>query len=102
MVRRPPRSTLFPYTTLFRSRHGCHLPESLAGVAGTSAPASCGDPHDLLRTRPLAESAEVVRVPAARSEEHTSELHSHFNLLSRLLLQKKNHPHTLLTALTHH
>src|SRR5438309_5788212 len=71
MMRRPPRSTLFPYTTLFRSS----TPSSSA-----SAP-----------TRPCApRSASPVRVaPWARSEEHTSELQSQFHLVCRLLLEKK-------------
>src|SRR2546427_6942567 len=71
MIRRPPRSTLFPYTTLFRSarRAGCLVlrPERLPGTAR-------------LR-RPLRRSA--------RSEEHTSELQSQSNLVCRLLLEKK-------------
>src|SRR6476661_10076677 len=65
MIRRPPRSTLFPYTTLFRSRH--------AGV-----------PSD----KPTRRTDRRRR--AARSEEHTSELQSHLNLVCRLLLEKKN------------
>src|SRR5689334_23579162 len=65
MIRRPPRSTLFPYTTLFRS---CR-----------PAPPAVGP----LPRNPRAES------PAARSEEHTSELQSQFHLVCRLLLEKK-------------
>src|SRR6266571_4966254 len=64
MIRRPPRSTLFPYTTLFRS----------PGHAATGA-----RPRDGLVRPP----------PAWRSEEHTSELQSHVNLVCRLLLEKK-------------
>src|SRR2546430_13717907 len=72
MIRRPPRSTLFPYTTLFRSWPG-------AGIRPRSCPACAGRtaPHPL-RTR-----------PCARSEEHTSELQSQSNLVCRLLLEKK-------------
>src|SRR5256885_10769094 len=71
MIRRPPRSTLFPYTTLFRShRHP-------AFCAGAAAPA-----HPGWRLRP--------RRP--RSEEHTSELQSPCNLVCRLLLEKKKNP----------
>src|SRR5690242_21271908 len=67
MIRRPPRSTLFPYTTLFRS-------------GGTRGPGRrCS-----VSTTPLARSV------LARSEEHTSELQSHVNLVCRLLLEKKN------------
>src|SRR6476619_7703856 len=65
MIRRPPRSTLFPYTTLFRSRDTRWPP----GAIATGAP-DC--------------------VAAARSEEHTSELQSLTNLVCRLLLEKKN------------
>src|SRR2546430_10090996 len=72
MIRRPPRSTLFPYTTLFRSR---------AAHPTTAAPAS-------VAPRPAPGTA--VRRPAGRSEEHTSELQSQSNLVCRLLLEKKN------------
>src|SRR5260370_15797436 len=71
MIRRPPRSTLFPYTTLFRSHlhltdEGLRLVDKVRQAAGLIAD--------------------------ARSEEHTSELQSHLNLVCRLLLEKKN-PH---------
>src|SRR5439155_6557766 len=69
MIRRPPRSTLFPYTTLFRSR-----PEDWEAVYGAAA-------------RYLEEGAELVL--AVRSEEHTSELQSRGHLVCRLLLEKK-------------
>src|SRR2546427_4862484 len=73
MIRRPPRSTLFPYTTLFRSLPVIRLrPEVLIGVRVDELR---HDPHP---------------VPgAARSEEHTSELQSQSNLVCRLLLEKK-------------
>src|SRR5438309_5961380 len=70
MIRRPPRSTLFPYTTLFRSL------EAHAGVSGKR-----------LRARGPAMLVEIGR--ARRSEEHTSELQSQFHLVCRLLLEKK-------------
>src|SRR4051812_49687363 len=74
MIRRPPRSTLFPYTTLFRSVIG-------GGVVGlTSA---------LELVRAGCRVRVVTADPAARSEEHTSELQSHVNLVCRLLLEKK-------------
>src|SRR5438477_13146356 len=84
MIRRPPRSTLFPYTTLFRS-HGAQRRVG-GGVAGSRAGglaqlALCGR-HD----QSLAPGA-VGRI--VRSEEHTSELQSHVNLVCRLLLEKK-------------
>src|SRR2546426_3920417 len=71
MIRRPPRSTLFPYTTLFRSRL---LPFDPARAAG-------GGGLDL----PIATTADS----GVRSEEHTSELQSPCNLVCRLLLEKK-------------
>src|SRR5260370_25383598 len=75
MIRRPPRSTLFPYTTLFRS--GVLKETRLSG--DTPAPSGFGDP-----------AAKETRLGAApRSEEHTSELQSHLNLVCRLLLDKK-------------
>src|SRR5260370_6039333 len=74
MIRRPPRSTLFPYTTLFRSRR-CLVGPAVKDPA--RPPGS--DPDDALERR--------RRVH--RSEEHTSELQSHLNLVCRLLLEKK-------------
>src|SRR2546427_5872862 len=71
MIRRPPRSTLFPYTTLFRSRR----PSTYS--TGTTTPAS-----SVARTTRITERR-------ARSEEHTSELQSQSNLVCRLLLEKK-------------
>src|SRR2546425_8210193 len=79
MIRRPPRSTLFPYTTLFRSRH-------LRGLR-LSGPAATGDE---LR---LGDKAVGRLGTVARSEEHTSELQSLAYLVCRLLLEKKKqHP----------
>src|SRR2546427_9236711 len=99
MIRRPPRSTLFPYTTLFRS--GCHLSllflreklpllgqrggAYLRRLGGHNAP---GDANKLL--------------PAdqeARSEEHTSELQSQSNLVCRLLLEKKKKKSTTINSM---
>src|SRR5947207_6145066 len=79
MIRRPPRSTLFPYTTLFRSRL---TPASRR--ARVAAPA----PHDNGRGARRPDGACPRRVDA-RSEEHTSELQSHSDLVCRLLLEKK-------------
>src|SRR5260370_10271354 len=81
MIRRPPRSTLFPYTTLFRSRHA-----SLRRPWTGNAARTTGSGHQ----RPL----PVVRA-AFRSEEHTSELQSHLNLVCRLLLEKKKSQRTI-------
>src|SRR5260370_20585733 len=77
MIRRPPRSTLFPYTTLFRSLR----PEDL--FCASLRPA-VGD--HLFPAREVKVEGERT---AARSEEHTSELQSHLNLVCRLLLEKK-------------
>src|SRR5438309_7272822 len=76
MIRRPPRSTLFPYTTLFRSTARPRAPLGLGGVGALPRP---WPP----RPRPL-------RRDGGRSEEHTSELQSQFHLVCRLLLDKKN------------
>src|SRR5260370_22802370 len=78
MIRRPPRSTLFPYTTLFRSRN--------------IAAAHDGRPNMAVEAPP--ERVDGLVIPASenlhiRSEEHTSELQSHLNLVCRLLLEKK-------------
>src|SRR3712207_8206614 len=87
MIRRPPRSTLFPYTTLFRSAHG----------------AGGGPDDDVLEAEPVEDSHVRVAVPpvallqagvvdvegVGRSEEHTSELQSRQYLVCRLLLEKK-------------
>src|SRR5438477_3524998 len=78
VVGRPPRSTLFPYTTLFRSRWG---ERTLRARQATG----------LIRLRLAATGAPA----GARSEEHTSELQSHVNLVCRLLLEKKNTPHRI-------
>src|SRR2546425_8105092 len=80
MIRRPPRSTLFPYTTLFRSSSSV-----------CCAPASCltifiEDSEPTLSTEP---SSRAMRARALRSEEHTSELQSLAYLVCRLLLEKK-------------
>src|SRR5256886_12976796 len=104
MIRRPPRSTLFPYTTLFRSLEraagGLRILTrcELQGVK----PAACEQEHLVLahtgahgaqlapEPQPLAQQPRL-RVPA-RSEEHTSELQSQSNLVCRLLLEKKKSP----------
>src|SRR5256885_3254430 len=91
MIRRPPRSTLFPYTTLFRSQ----TVEVRARVSGflDSAPfeegsiVKTGALLFVIDARPF--QAEVDRTAALRSEEHTSELQSPCNLVCRLLLEKK-------------
>src|SRR5690242_20804114 len=81
MIRRPPRSTLFPYTTLFRS-HG----RDEVGVLAVPDVEACRALCDGL---PSGAPAREVCAHPARSEEHTSELQSHVNLVCRLLLEKK-------------
>src|SRR5690242_21171027 len=93
MIRRPPRSTLFPYTTLFRSLDGAGGVGQGFEIAGGDAARGEGGI--------VGDGAEIAEIgldpgePAAfqggpeRSEEHTSELQSHVNLVCRLLLEKK-------------
>src|SRR5690606_41550782 len=98
LIRRPPRPTLFPYTTLFRSHH--------AGLEAVARPLAAfhvlagaevgqllaGHEHELLLVAQLASQfRHLLHQPAeiARSEEHTSELQSRENLVCRLLLEKK-------------
>src|SRR5260370_31873748 len=80
MIRRPPRSTLFPYTTLFRS--SARRRDEGVGARGVVV-AACARERVRHRSRLLQERRD------ARSEEHTSELQSHLNLVCRLLLEKK-------------
>src|SRR2546421_9582523 len=96
MIRRPPRSTLFPYTTLFRSRthllfgHVCQVREHVRLIR----------PLDL-RERYFGgcpEHQQVIKRQFWRSEEHTSELQSRSDLVCRLLLEKKNKKKTQVTA----
>src|SRR2546430_9695768 len=81
MIRRPPRSTLFPYTTLFRSpaRYGYRASRTSTRIrtCASSAPSPC-EPPGITRS-----------ISVSRSEEHTSELQSQSNLVCRLLLEKK-------------
>src|SRR5260370_27071569 len=87
MIRRPPRSTLFPYTTLFRSNR------TLATANKTSCDAPARAPAKLLAEVSAAMLFTLIaiarRQKMPRSEEHTSELQSHLNLVCRLLLEKK-------------
>src|SRR5689334_24695883 len=95
MIRRPPRSTLFPYTTLFRSRGPGRRP----GLEQHRRAALRQDLHPRrrrLRRRPYRHAAvRTVREAFPRSEEHTSELQSQFHLVCRLLLEKKKKIQTL-------
>src|SRR5437773_12186739 len=79
MIRRPPRSTLFPYTTLFRS------PKM----------------ELLMANEPTTQNSRIAGISTERSEEHTSELQSHHDLVCRLLLEKKKHTLSHLFSLSH-
>src|SRR2546430_5788490 len=97
MIRRPPRSTLFPYTTLFRSLADLRarapaLVDEVPVAQGAQRLLVEVDPLGLAHHRPVpveAQRGEVVQLLVVRSEEHTSELQSQSNLLCRLLLEKK-------------
>src|SRR5256885_9520246 len=99
MIRRPPRSTLFPYTTLFRSRE---TGGSVSGIDGRSRPKG-----GIARNQENFRQTQVQRFHAhncrarrtSRSEEHTSELQSPCNLVCRLLLEKKKHKRSLSSYL---
>src|SRR2546421_7882295 len=80
MIRRPPRSTLFPYTTLFRSRSNLSANTEISGILVIDKPAGITS-HDVV--------AAARRLLGTRSEEHTSELQSRSDLVCRLLLEKK-------------
>src|SRR5256885_8476359 len=92
MIRRPPRSTLFPYTTLFRSPTATTRRFELIAKAFSVDAGRAGAPGaPLVTTRqdPLRERSLRLGFTQARSEEHTSELQSPCNLVCRLLLEKK-------------
>src|SRR2546422_10091033 len=84
MIRRPPRSTLFPYTTLFRSVCG----RESAGDDDRALGNALTEPY---RSGGLFLSRPITTVTLSRSEEHTSELQSRLHLVCRLLLEKKKH-----------
>src|SRR3712207_8477484 len=85
MIRRPPRSTLFPYTTLFRS--GDLVPVAPAHALVAQQPQAVGDPVVVGGDHPALAGGQVLG--RVRSEEHTSELQSRQYLVCRLLLEKK-------------
>src|SRR5256885_8097154 len=90
MIRRPPRSTLFPYTTLFRSAQAM-LVQALSGSV------RAGGRQAGVNARVKLEPLRKPGARAVRSEEHTSELQSPCNLVCRLLLEKKKKKEELLT-----
>src|SRR5690349_22645049 len=94
MMRRPPRSTLFPYTTLFRSQCMLIGPHLRNGLAHAAAPPRAGrighgDGQDGMDFRREVQLVESLVINLGRSEEHTSELQSRRDLVCRLLLEKK-------------
>src|SRR5256885_12455618 len=90
MIRRPPRSTLFPYTTLFRSVQRDRALVAVGAVeVGGVALAHAHAP--VARVVAAARVLDLDDIGAQRSEEHTSELQSPCNLVCRLLLEKKKH-----------
>src|SRR3712207_7396198 len=97
MIRRPPRSTLFPYTTLFRStlatitlQNYFRLYEKLSGMTGTAQTEAAELSQTYkLGVVPIPTNRPMVRIDRSRSEEHTSELQSRQYLVCRLLLEKK-------------
>src|SRR5260370_11770169 len=90
MIRRPPRSTLFPYTTLFRSLDQMELADRL-GFDGVCLNEHHQTAYGMMPTPGVLAGALARSASASyrRSEEHTSELQSHLNLVCRLLLEKK-------------
>src|SRR3712207_8723856 len=100
MILRPPRSTLFPYTTLFRSRAALRLAEAVVGGRADRLRARRAGRAPAVGGRALQAGlvGELRQRDVARSEEHTSELQSRQYLVCRLLLEKKNkqEPHLLM------
>src|SRR3712207_7717799 len=102
MIRRPPRSTLFPCTTLFRS--GVVVATTIAlvgagaamGLASANAATVDTNASYVLVNRNSGKALDLYNMATTRSEEHTSELQSRQYLVCRLLLEKKNHTHLFL------
>src|SRR2546430_13466774 len=91
MIRRPPRSTLFPYTTLFRSRDVAGLEKESISFDGRHPVGGC--PRDGVKSPLDSVAADRHGIEVSfRSEEHTSELQSQSNIVCRLLLEKKKEP----------
>src|SRR3712207_9024336 len=102
MIRRPPRSTLFPYTTLFRSKNGAgfqalsgpkFLTRRAGGVIFDTPAGEMRHPRMPNLTPPMSDLTPPGNLAAHRSEEHTSELQSRQYLVCRLLLEKKKNDH---------
>src|SRR5256885_10981829 len=96
MIRRPPRSTLFPYTTLFRSADGGYtVTLTVTDARGAASPAASTTAHVQASPLVVLAAGNISSCGSdwdERSEEHTSELQSPCNLVCRLLLEKKKRP----------
>src|SRR2546430_10270336 len=102
MIRRPPRSTLFPYTTLFRSvRDSAHDVESSRRPRDVHGGVT-REERSQARVRLVWQGAQAVESALERSEEHTSELQSQSNLVCRLLLEKKKNKKSRRLRMTNH
>src|SRR5438876_9052475 len=95
MIPRPPRSTLFPYTTLFRSRSHSGATSRLAAIRSRLAPPAQPRIDAVIGT-------DAASTTSGRSEEHTSELQSPVHLVCRLLLEKKKKTHKKKNKTTTH
>src|SRR5260370_16657888 len=97
MIRRPPRSTLFPYTTLFRSFSPKRAVSFSIFLRASAKPLFASEAASTPSSPPVKHTSPSARRACwplrLRSEEHTSELQSHLNLVCRLLLEKKKHTH---------
>src|SRR2546430_4891423 len=102
MIRRPPRSTLFPYTTLFRSKIKLRARLGKGEVRRTKASHRLRSKHPAQKLRHRALQMRHRDTAFERSEEHTSELQSQSNLVCRLLLEKKKTQSTQCCVLPGH
>src|SRR5256885_13074551 len=102
MIRRPPRSTLFPYTTLFRSTQANSTPKVAVNDIGSEEAflAAIDETIKYFNDGDIVEGT-IVKVDRDRSEEHTSELQSPCNLVCRLLLEKKKKHKTIHITQAH-
>src|SRR5260370_2741774 len=100
MIRRPPRSTLFPYTTLFRSVEIRRLAQARTRSAQSRRCVPCRKDRGSVPAQSTLSSAFLRYSITDRSEEHTSELQSHLNIVCRLLLEKKKQKLVLLVTIT--
>src|SRR3712207_7411212 len=102
MIRRPPRSTLFPYTTLFRSPVAVTLVGAFGVLISRNSFGWPAEPRNWIRSMLRSVSVPSVTRCPSRSEEHTSELQSRQYLVCRLLLEKKKQTTLYSHILTHH